>query len=930
MYGVVLLTLGPTTSRCNTSKPRSKRTTRSASSLCSGYVWCSVANIGANDFSVQHEQAKEQAHHALCQLALLRERLESREARVAELEMRNASLEGEKSSAEAALSSAVRRVRELQEECSQLRTRAHEHHSQALQLQASLQDAQEEISAIREASEAANAWWRTRETKADSTLRQQAKLIDFLQAKVEEAGRKKCSLSNKLFGRSGRRSAASPPLRRANRELREEVDRLRAKLSAHSLNGDMGCPTPIRTPRSSVKKPAETPNGDVRDSKDDTVAVIWPDGSRERVQAKCRDGQLVLYQGDKEIKARLIDTETKHSNTFIPQNEANRAFCVQLDVGGEGVVVCASVSERANWVSQLIPAPTGYAPPSLVATPTRPVAALHVAPNAIAIGSEDGLLSLRGPIALEFDTDFSPPRHSTTAVTSIVATAGRALAIYSGVLVHSGLLALGSALRRASNLKPSVGVSKVRLPDVNSPHLVKAITPDSTEGACAAVACGRRVFLLRYDAATTEFRVARSFTVDRPPTSLLLTGKTLYIAGEKPLKVNLPNGALEAFAMDEPIISAAAKKQSAPKAILLIREKPAEILLCYSECGVFVDDNGRRTRNDDAKWSSAVQDWEYVAPFLYLVGEEKVTIIHITDEAYRAPPCTCDTASLASSASECYMPEKFNLKVKEPALLGTTPDGIIIRTKSGDSYNVAIVEGKMAFKSIGASIESLSTISDSKRSSTDSGQSTQHYMTIKETNPHHESKNRESYQQNNRESYGQIKRESYGQNKSDSYAQIKRESYGQNKGALHGQNRMENYEQVKRESNGQRRESQNKRDSNQRRSINEESPQDLSHVSQESVEPNTGFLSDIRKRARQLRKKNRKDRSPEDVIKEILTTEVGLKRLSAGRMSPARISDSESDSEPEQNGSESSSAKGTADLCAEMFSRQVRFQNYKE
>lgn len=40
---------------------------------------------------------------------------------------------------------------------------------------------QEELAAAREAAEAAEAWWRTRETKADATLRQQAKLIDFLQ-----------------------------------------------------------------------------------------------------------------------------------------------------------------------------------------------------------------------------------------------------------------------------------------------------------------------------------------------------------------------------------------------------------------------------------------------------------------------------------------------------------------------------------------------------------------------------------------------------------------------------------------------------------------------------------------------------------------------------------------------------------------------------
>jgi chromosome segregation ATPase len=72
----------------------------------------------------------------------MQERLESREARVAELEARVAALEGERSAGDAALASALRRVRDLQEESSALRTRAHDHHAHALQLQAGLADTQ--------------------------------------------------------------------------------------------------------------------------------------------------------------------------------------------------------------------------------------------------------------------------------------------------------------------------------------------------------------------------------------------------------------------------------------------------------------------------------------------------------------------------------------------------------------------------------------------------------------------------------------------------------------------------------------------------------------------------------------------------------------------------------------------------------------------
>lgn len=349
------------------------------------------------------------------------------------------------------------------------------------------------------------------------------------------------------------------------------------------------------------------------------------------------------------------------------------------------------------------------------------------------------------------------------------------------------------------------------------------------------VACGRRVFLLRFDASSTEFRVARSLTVDRAPTDLLLTPRTLYIAGEKPLKINLPSGALEQFAIDDPTVGAAAKKHSPPRAILLLRDDPVEILLCYAECGVFVDEYGKRTRSEDPKWSSAVHGWEFVHPFLYIAGEDRVTIIYITDEAYRSPPCTCDATSVASSASECYVPEIFNLKVKEPSLLGTAPNGVIIQSRIDDGYIVSILEGMSAFRSIGASVESLATsISDTKGSSSDLAQSLTDLA----------------------------------------------------------------------------------------QSMTDLTPQD---DSLESVVVSTGFLADIRKRARLLRIKNRKEQSPEDVIKDILTAEVSLKRQS-GRKSPAMISEYDSDEsdETEQNGTETT--KGTADICAEMFARQVRFQ----
>ncbi|KAL4711935.1 hypothetical protein ACJJTC_006104 [Scirpophaga incertulas] len=429
-------------------------------------------------------------------------------------------------------------------------------------------------------------------------------------------------------------------------------------------------------------------------------------------------------------------------------------------------------------------------------------------------------------------------------------------------------LAAGSALRRAPALRPALTALPVPLPALPAapPHLLQVcrtflpvasaarLAPQlaagsalrraptlptisgvhSHENSCAVIACGRRVFLLKYDASHTDFKITRSFTVDRPPYSLLLTSGALYIAGDKPLKVLLPSGALEAFGMDEPILAAAARKSSPPRAILLIGENPTEILLCYAECGVFVNENGKRTRQEDPKWSSAVRNWQFVRPFLYLIGDDKITILHISDEVYRAPPCTCDTTSITSLTSECYSPEIFNLRIKGPTLLGSSPSGIIIGYKDEDDYKITLVEGVAAFRSVGASLESLVTVSESKGSSSDLCQS-----------------------------------------------------------------------------------------------MSDLPSQDVSQVSQdsqESVEATTGFLADIQKKAKQLRNKSRKEQTCDDVIKQILTTEVGLKcSNTTRRKSPATTSEFDSDSTGSEDRTDST--KGSNEVCAEMFARQVRFNH---
>ncbi|CAG9104296.1 unnamed protein product [Plutella xylostella] len=881
---------------------KNKELEKEVESLRSELSSCSVKLAAAERAAVERdsklreseiecEEAKEQLGQALNEIDVLRDRLDDRTDRIASLESQLTSSEDERHSLSQCLAGAGRHSHALQEECAALRTRAaerhrqamelqqqlndaqclagagrHSHalqeecaalrtraaerHRQAMELQQQLNDAQEEIAALKEAADAAAAWWRTRETKADATLRQQAKLIDFLQTKIEEGKHKK---SHKWFGKSpARGSAGSPPLRRANRELRDEVGRLRKQLS--SVSGS-GINETLATPKRDTFKKArdlninkslegekktqvngvksiDMPDG-TKSSKDDDdmVKIVWSDGHvQERVRVRCSSGALILVRDGRELRARLVSTTTQN----LLHNEAQRGFTIKIDsdsTPSEASVVCSTIEQRAQFITQLTPAASrGYAPAETARLSDDAAVACCLGSDAVAFGCSKGIYSLRGQIRLEHKE-----QHMWDGpVSALAAAATRVVVVSRGQVLHGSLHALESALRRAPNLSPTLQVEKVYcLPEGTTYSLLQAIQGDAPDAACVAVAGNQRVFLLRYDFSREAFTTSRSLTVDRRPSSLLLTPAALYIAGERPLKLKLPSGVLEHFAMENATVSAAAKKHSPPKAILLIREHPAEILICYNECGVFVDENGKKTRSEEPKWSIAADRFEFVSPFLYIVGSEMIDIVHVNDESYRAPPCTCDTDSVASS--DCYSTEHvFHLKVTDCTFLGKAPNGILIQSKVAGDLVISTVEGMAAFRSIGASVESLATISDTKGSTVSLAQST--------TDPSTE---------------------------------------------------------------------ESSRDASRRESV-------------ESREQETAFQADIRKRATQLRQKQQRQAAPSnDVIKAVLTTELSLKRSSKGSRKSAPIEE-ESDSDTSQE--KENKPRNPADLCAEMFTKQVKFQ----
>lgn len=80
-------------------------------------------------------------------------------------------------------------------------------------------------------------------------------------------------------------------------------------------------------------------------------------------------------------------------------------------------------------------------------------------------GCADGLHSLRGPVRLDCS--------GGAGVSLAVCAGGRALLACGRLLLHVGLLALGSALRRAPALQPELDLQHVQLPSDTPPHFIK-------------------------------------------------------------------------------------------------------------------------------------------------------------------------------------------------------------------------------------------------------------------------------------------------------------------------------------------------------------------------------------------------------------------------------------------------------------------------
>ncbi|KAG7259604.1 hypothetical protein CRUP_002581, partial [Coryphaenoides rupestris] len=136
------------------------------------------------------------------------------------------------------------------------------------------------------------------------------------------------------------------------------------------------------------------------------------------------------------------------------------------------------------------------------------------------------------------------------------------------------------------------------------------------------------------DKGDTEAEIETS----EPCSCIHFTGYSIVIGTNKFYEIEMKQYVLEEFLDKNDVTLASAvfsaSSHSFPISIIQVTKAPQkdEYLLCFHEFGVFVDAYGRRSRNDDIKWSRLPLSFAYREPYLF------VTYFNSLDTPLVRPP----------------------------------------------------------------------------------------------------------------------------------------------------------------------------------------------------------------------------------------------------------------------------------------------------
>ncbi|XP_053955492.1 citron Rho-interacting kinase [Anastrepha ludens] len=184
----------------------------------------------------------------------------------------------------------------------------------------------------------------------------------------------------------------------------------------------------------------------------------------------------------------------------------------------------------------------------------------------------------------------------------------------------------------SSKVNSTLEVSVLDLPSYNRTtnekwQLVKISNEaENALDSVAIAATSTRIVIMRYDLKLQKFAPVRALDTATPVSSILFTRLTAIVSSDKFFEIDLQTYAAEEF-VDMSDHSLSHMRNCQP--VVAIRVSRQEFLLCFMECGIFVDEYGCRSRPYDLNWEQTPTGFMYRAPFLYTSHFQSVQVLRL-------------------------------------------------------------------------------------------------------------------------------------------------------------------------------------------------------------------------------------------------------------------------------------------------------------
>ncbi|XP_064210250.1 citron rho-interacting kinase isoform X2 [Anguilla rostrata] len=163
-------------------------------------------------------------------------------------------------------------------------------------------------------------------------------------------------------------------------------------------------------------------------------------------------------------------------------------------------------------------------------------------------------------------------------------------------------------------------------------------------GQCICAAMPNKIIILRYNDNLNKFCIRKEIETLEPCSCIHFTTYSIIIGTNKFYEIEMKQYVLEEFLdkNDGSLASAvfAASSHSFPISIMQINSTPQkeEYLLCFHEFGVFVDAYGRRSRNEDIKWSRLPLSFAFREPYLFVTYFNSLDVIEVQGHSTLGSP----------------------------------------------------------------------------------------------------------------------------------------------------------------------------------------------------------------------------------------------------------------------------------------------------